>query len=490
MLVTQRDLKNSLYLFSGESVARFLTLVLTVLLARYLGVADFGKYCTALSFVMVFSIGIDLGLATLTFRELSKDGTQADRFIANGLVLEFLLALVLTIMVFATAAAMGYSADTRKVIGILWLWVVGVRWAGLIRIVFKSRQRMDVEALLLLLEAGVKFLLVYLALRAGQGLGGAATMIALSAAATLMLCILFARTGFLRFRFAVDLAFMRKLAKSAFPFALTIILTSSLYRLDTILLSVFEGDIAVGIYNSAYRLVLALFFLPLLICQVYFPKLTQYAAQNDDTERFSRLTAMLFKYMFVLIYPLSMGLFIMASPIVRTLYTDAYFASSVYLKILSWVLLLYALNNVAIYCLNAAGVEKKVAGALGGCLATNLVLNLVLIPSLGAVGAAVSILASQASLLLLLARFLNRLLPAAGRFLHRGQIPYAVVTLLPLGSVLIGVRLGVADSINFILFTVVYALCLLFSRLITAHELGNLRDLILYRGMRSPRCSV
>ena len=67
MLVTQRDLKNSLFLVGAEGISRMIALLLTIVLARELGVAGFGKYSMAVSFVFIFSVFIEVGLFTLVF---------------------------------------------------------------------------------------------------------------------------------------------------------------------------------------------------------------------------------------------------------------------------------------------------------------------------------------------------------------------------------------------------------------------------------------
>ena len=50
--------RNTLVLFSGEVVSKVLTLIVVILIARYLGAEGYGAFSFALSFVTILYLGL------------------------------------------------------------------------------------------------------------------------------------------------------------------------------------------------------------------------------------------------------------------------------------------------------------------------------------------------------------------------------------------------------------------------------------------------
>ncbi len=66
-----KECKKFLYI-----VAKFLGFFYIMYIARYLGVAGFGVLSFGLTFVGFFGILCDLGLASLTIRDIARDKSQ------------------------------------------------------------------------------------------------------------------------------------------------------------------------------------------------------------------------------------------------------------------------------------------------------------------------------------------------------------------------------------------------------------------------------
>ena len=62
-----------------------------IIITRLLGVEDFGRFTFALSFVALFAILADLGLNTLTIREVAREKDKAAKYFTNGAFLKLLL---------------------------------------------------------------------------------------------------------------------------------------------------------------------------------------------------------------------------------------------------------------------------------------------------------------------------------------------------------------------------------------------------------------
>ena len=85
--------KNTTVLLVANIVTYLLGFFTTLYTARYLGVEGFGILSLALSLTGIFGVFTDLGLTTLTAREVSRDKSLANKYIANTFIIKILLAL-------------------------------------------------------------------------------------------------------------------------------------------------------------------------------------------------------------------------------------------------------------------------------------------------------------------------------------------------------------------------------------------------------------
>lgn len=94
MKTTNLIAKNSIFLFIGDAIGYGLQLILVVYIVRYLGEANFGKYCFAYAFAAVFLILSDIGLNFLIVREIARDTAKAGEYLTNVSIIRFILSLI------------------------------------------------------------------------------------------------------------------------------------------------------------------------------------------------------------------------------------------------------------------------------------------------------------------------------------------------------------------------------------------------------------
>ena len=73
--------KNTSWLLISQIITSIFGFVWIVLLARYLGVSDFGIMNFAISFTSIMSIFIDLGINTYITRDLSRSPELSQKYI-------------------------------------------------------------------------------------------------------------------------------------------------------------------------------------------------------------------------------------------------------------------------------------------------------------------------------------------------------------------------------------------------------------------------
>lgn len=470
------DIKNTISLVGAEGISRGLAFVLTIFIARELGVLDFGLYSTAVSFVFLFSVFIEIGLSTYVYRESSKDNNASTKYITSALTVQIFLSVVVGIVVFVIAIILNYPPETRTVISLLWFWMIGISLGRMIRVVFKAHQRMELDALMNILENGTRFVLVLLALRLGFGVIGIAFASIISSFLSLAASALLATTGkYLHFTQAQwDTTFMVSLLKAAVPFALSMIAMVLMYRLSTVILSVIKGDYDVGIFNAAFKLTMSLFFIPGLICNAFFPKLSQFAVANNI--QYSKIVILLTRYIFLLMYPLLMIIYIFAPQIIGIIYTEEFFPTISVLRILVWVNLFNVGVRISVYSLNAANHEKGVMKAMSIGVSIKAAISVLLIIWVGYTGAAIGALISEIIVTSLLLYYLQQKK-------HISQLPnilvkVAIITIVSFSAILLAHWLNFSSVITLLWFTVVFATTIVFFKLVTVKDMVNVKQLL------------
>ena len=82
--------KNFSWVTFSQVVTNLCAFVWTILIARYLGVTDYGTLSFVISFTVLIGIGTDIGMSVYTTRELSRDRNKTMKFVNNIVPVDYL----------------------------------------------------------------------------------------------------------------------------------------------------------------------------------------------------------------------------------------------------------------------------------------------------------------------------------------------------------------------------------------------------------------
>ena len=85
--------RNLSWLFISQIIAAVCGFIWTLLIARYLGVSDYGILGFATSFTGILTILNDMGIATHIIRHISTDYDSTSKYLGNGLVLKSIFSI-------------------------------------------------------------------------------------------------------------------------------------------------------------------------------------------------------------------------------------------------------------------------------------------------------------------------------------------------------------------------------------------------------------
>ncbi len=465
--------KNSIFLFLGDAIGYVLQLILVVYLARYLGDANFGKYCFVTAFSMLFLILSDIGLSVLMIREIARDTTKAGKYLVNISIIKLILSSFTIILVVTAVNFMPYPPDTIWAICIVAVTTFFTSFTSSFRSIFRAFERMEYELISKIAERIFIFISVLPVLYLGYGLIEVVLAMLISQVFIFIFTLILLIKKLTRPTLLFDLSLCKSLIKEGFPFALASVFSVIYFQTDTVMLSMMKGDAVVGWYNAAYRLVMALPFISTAFVGALYPMLSKYSTSSRD--KLIIVYEKSFKFLLMLSIPIGIGTSLLADKIIIFLYGQDFVNSILALQILVWVasvLMIYSIVGYVLASINRQPVDTRTT-----CISAllNVGLNLLLIPAYSYAGAAITSVLSLVFLLTLEFIYLQR----NGYKIHASKL-----VLKPLFA---GIFMGLiiyslkAISINFIIIICIaisiYATSLYILKAFDKDEIEMMRDM-------------
>jgi O-antigen/teichoic acid export membrane protein len=188
------------------------------------------------------------------------------------------------------------------------------------------------------------------------------------------------------------------LVVASFSLMINGLLNQLFFKIDVLLLKPLAGDLALGWYSTAYKLIDGLQVIPSSFVLALFPLLARHAVENRP--RLAEATHTGLKVLLILAFPIAAGTTLLADWIIGLMAGRSYLPESARaLQILIWYLPLSFANGLLQYVLIAVNRQRTLTVAFAIGLLFNLAANLALIPIWGYLGAAVVTVVSEAVLL-------------------------------------------------------------------------------------------
>ncbi|GAI19824.1 unnamed protein product, partial [marine sediment metagenome] len=187
---TVKRVRKNIFALSLGSLSKVLTVLLLIFCANMLKGENWGILAAALALTEIFSVVADLGLSSLTIREVARDRNQAGRYLTNVVFLKIFLGLI-TFISIVIVTNLGNKAHLElMVIYILTFRIILYSLGKFLESLFQAFEKMEYSAFVSTLERATAFFLGYLALRSGMGLMGVAWAIFIGSAFYLLVTIL------------------------------------------------------------------------------------------------------------------------------------------------------------------------------------------------------------------------------------------------------------------------------------------------------------
>ncbi|MDO8571231.1 MAG: flippase, partial [bacterium] len=191
-----------------------------------------------------------------------------------------------------------------------------------------------------------------------------------------------------------DWSIMKSLFTMALPFMGAAIFSRIYTFSDTAIIAKIAGDQDAGWYSAGNKIILALNMVPASLSTSLFPVMSAYFVHSP--EKIGKLYTRALTYLFFIALPMAVGIAVLAKPIVLTLYASAYLPTIGILQVLSLSVLFGFLIYPPGSVLAAVNRQKVNTVIYGIAAAINIGVNILFIPSLGALGSAIASALSNA----------------------------------------------------------------------------------------------
>lgn len=392
-----------------------LAFITQVLLARTLGVAEYGAFSSAFGTVALLTPLAGFGIAPMWLKVFGAEGIVGKRWVKPSLLFSIASTIITVLIVLLWAFCVSHSALTKALLLIMSSYIIGQVFYELVSGRLQLEERYINLSIWQFVPHLSRFLLICISVFFVGG-GAAVMYVAYSYAFTSLVMLLFG-VAYLRSMlksgvqlrqsqdyYKCDPALSKvgvsliDVVKTCWPFGIGAFAHLVYYQSDVVMIQYFVGDKSAGEYNIAFVVMTAIYLLPSMLYQKFLmPKIHRWS--NYDLEKFHRVYKLGSRYMFLLGVASMLALWVMGQWGIELLFGEQYRQSAKLLNILalSAPIIFVALSAGSVLVTQQHMLDKVKYMLIVAVV--NVMLNLYCIPKWGAEGAAATTVISNLLLL-------------------------------------------------------------------------------------------
>ena len=390
---TKAIARNYLVQFGSRVVAVTLGLLTLAVMTRALGDTGFGQFTTAVTYLQVVAVLVDLGLTLVFIQMISTPGADEDRISSALLGLRLLSnALVFAIAVFF-AFLTPYELVIRLAIAVGAVGYLALSTTGMLTGFFQKHLAMWRAASAEIINRVLTLIFIILAAWADYGVVAMVSVIAFSNLVQMLILIVLAQR-FVRLRPTIDVAIWKSAVSVSWPIGLSIFFNLLYLKSDVLILGLYYPQSEVGVYGAAYRVLDVFTALPVMYMGLVLPHLVASWA-NRLKDEFNRTLQQTFDFFSVAVLPLLFGTPLVAVPLMILVAGGEFERSGAVLPILMLAMLPIFTGAMTGHAIVALNKQRVMLWGYAFTAAVALAGYFIFIPLFGITGAAWMTVASE-----------------------------------------------------------------------------------------------
>lgn len=378
--------KNSIFVFFSQFIRLLTNFLIFIAIARLYGPEEFGQFSIAFTIANICIIIADFGFDVLLTTEIAKDLNNAVSIGRRYFSLKIVFVSVSLLIMIIISSFETFSENSRMLIYSLTLYVMFTTLMNFFYAIFRGFQKFEFETkvsfitnssllifigILGLLNASILELMLAFVVARGIGLYISISKITKLVGANIL------KINFENWRFIIGQVMI---------FGFHFLFGNLFFQLDTILLGIWDSDYAVGIYQSAFKIMLLLLIIPDIAINSVLPVLSR--LYIESIEKWREFSKLLYKLILFIALPIALILFFYSEKIVFLIYGSTQFSEAIpVLKIFAFVVLIrFAAEPFALMITTS---KRQIIRMIIVIIATTLsfALNFFVIPTYGFYGA-------------------------------------------------------------------------------------------------------
>jgi O-antigen/teichoic acid export membrane protein len=419
---------------ASSVVSKLIAVFLLPVYTHYLTPSDYGAAEVMLASVIAASIVVRFGIIEALLRFYYLAGESPAMVVATGFATLFWGATVAALVALPLAAPisqalLGHEDAGLARLAILGLWTLTLYEYALTLLRLDERARayfgITVANVLVTIPFTVWLIVV-------QGERASGILLGTYGTGALFVVWMLWRDR-RRLALVPDLPLLRRMYRFGLPTMPAELSLYSLNFIDRIILVRMAGLAEAGLYALAVKFAQAMQVLARGL-QLAWPPLA-YSIRDDEEAR--RAYSAIFTWFTALLAFAAIGLWLESRWIVRLLAAPDFFPSHEAIGLVATGIALYALYLAMVVILGRTGRTEFSFPATIAAVATNVALNLALVPSHGIVGAGLALVASYIVVLALMYVFTQRLFPVPYEWRRLALAVFSAVALVGAGEALL-----------------------------------------------------
>ena len=398
----QKIAKGTGIIFIGTIIGMLLGFIGRIILVRYTTQTEYGIYCLALVVISIFVTISTLGLSEGStryiayFRGKNEEG-KVRGVISSSIKIALVASISLATISFFTSDFISTGIfHTLELSTPLKIFSIAIPFTVLINVfiaIFRGFDRVDAQVYFNNILRPVLYLLFLIAVVSfGLSFLGVVYAYVLSIATTCVVFVIYLMKKYpLSIRSGSSVT--NPMTKELLFFSVPLLAVSMLWMVmswtDTLMLGYFKTPDVVGVYNAALPLAGLLSMTLSSMNFIYIPIISQLYSKNLINE-LKRSYIILTKWIFLMTLPIFFVLFLFPDVVLNLLFGSRYLGASVALQVLAFGFFLNISLGFTGNTLLVLGKSKFLMLSSLISAIINIILNMVLIPPMGIIGASIA----------------------------------------------------------------------------------------------------
>ena len=405
-----KEAKNAFWLIGGRVLQMVLSLVVGVLTARYLGPGDYGLINYGSAYVAFFTSLCNLGLNSVIIKDFVDYPEEQGKTIGTALFMRLVSSILSSAMIVGIVSIV--DKDEPLTIAVVALCSVGSIFQifETFNFWFQNQYKSKITSIATLCAYVVTSIYKIILLILGKNVMWFAFATSVDyIVIAVFLYIAYKKNG--GSKLSLSIIKGKSLLKTSYHYILSSMMIAIYGHTDKLMLKQMLGDSEVGYYSIATAICAMWTFVLQAIIDSLYPTILR--LHSIDKDKFNKKNRQLYAIVFYISCFASIIITALGDFAISILYGSQYIPAGLPLKIVTWYTAFSYLGVARNAWIVSEGRQRYLKFMYLGAVIINIVLNLALIPSMGASGAALASLITQIFTSIILPLFFKEMRPNA-----------------------------------------------------------------------------